>query len=79
VISPWARQNFVDHTLTDQSSILRFVEDNWQLPRIAGSFDAIAGPLTKMFKFNGHQGRAPELVLDPSTGQTIPPTRHRHR
>ena len=24
VISPWARQNFVDHTITDQSSIIRF-------------------------------------------------------
>ncbi|MEW5302291.1 MAG: hypothetical protein WDW36_005092 [Sanguina aurantia] len=29
VISPWARVNMVDHTLTDQSSITRFVEDNW--------------------------------------------------
>ena len=30
----------VDHTLTDQSSIIRFVEDNWRLARIPGSFDA---------------------------------------
>jgi len=29
VISPWARTNFVDHTLTDQSSTTRFIEDNW--------------------------------------------------
>lgn len=29
VISPYAKVNFVDHTITDQSSILRFVEDNW--------------------------------------------------
>ena len=36
VVSPWARSNYVDHTLTDQSSIIRFVEDNWQLPRIPG-------------------------------------------
>ncbi|MCU1455188.1 MAG: phospholipase [Acidimicrobiales bacterium] len=54
VISPWARQNFVDHTTTDQSSILRFIEDNWGLGRIGdGSFDAIAGPLTSMFDFGG--------------------------
>ena len=33
VISPWARQNFVDHSITDQSSILRFIEDNWNLER----------------------------------------------
>ena len=29
VISPFAKQNYVDHTMTDQSSILRFIEDNW--------------------------------------------------
>jgi Phosphoesterase family len=29
VISPWAKTNFVDHTLTDQTSVIRFVEDNW--------------------------------------------------
>src|SRR5262249_29154950 len=37
VISPFARQNFVDHTSTDQSSILRFIEDNWQTGRIGNS------------------------------------------
>ena len=34
VISPFAKQNFVDNTLTDQSSIIHFIEDNWGLPRI---------------------------------------------
>src|SRR5207245_2174357 len=29
VVSPYAKSNFVDHTTTDQTSILRFVEDNW--------------------------------------------------
>ncbi len=42
VISPWAKQNFVDHTVTDQSSIIHFIEDNWlNGTRIgSGSFDA---------------------------------------
>src|SRR5262249_40400482 len=31
VISPYAKDNFVDHSVTDQSSILRFIEDNWGL------------------------------------------------
>ncbi|HEY4410822.1 MAG TPA: alkaline phosphatase family protein, partial [Acidimicrobiia bacterium] len=80
VISPWARQNFVDHTLTDQSSILRFVEDNWKLPRIAGSFDAIAGSLKSMFNFKAQRGFAPPLMLDPTTGQARNPTTgHGHR
>ncbi|MEJ2399358.1 MAG: alkaline phosphatase family protein, partial [Gammaproteobacteria bacterium] len=32
VISPWARRNYVDHSVTDQSSILRF-ERQVKLPR----------------------------------------------
>jgi phospholipase C len=83
VVSPWSRQNFVDHTLTDQSSILRFVEDNWKLPRISGSFDAIAGSMTRMFDFQGRRGLTPDLVLDPNTGQPVgghlPPVRHSPR
>jgi phospholipase C len=71
VISPWARPNFVDHSITDQSSILRFVEDNWHLGRIGGSsFDAIAGPLNGLFDFQ-HGPRAGKLQLDPSTGLVI--------
>ena len=68
VISPYAKANFVDHTLTDTSSILRFAEDNWGLGRIPGSFDAIAGSLTNLFDFaNG--GSNPVVFLDPATGQ----------
>jgi phospholipase C len=73
VISPYAKHNTVDHTLTDQSSILKFVEDNWRLPKIKGSYDAIAGTLNNMFDFHGNQGRNETLVLDPVTGQ---PTHH---
>jgi phospholipase C len=53
LISPYAKANYVDHALTDQSSILRFVEDNWLGgQRIGGgSFDAIAGPLNGLFDF----------------------------
>jgi phospholipase C len=72
VISPHAKQNYVDHTLTDQSSVLRFIEDNWDLGRIGGdSFDAKAGTLDGMFDFKGKE-KAPKLFLDPSTGETLP-------
>jgi phospholipase C len=74
VISPYAKANFVDHTLTDQTSILRFVEDNWSLGRIGGgSFDARAGSLADMFTFSqgdGDSHGANKLFLDPSTGET---------
>jgi phospholipase C len=72
VISPYAKINFVDHTVTDQTSVLRFIEDNWNTGRIGGgSFDAIAGPITNMFDFSG-VGIPPSkrrLILNPSTGE----------
>ncbi|MBS0421607.1 MAG: alkaline phosphatase family protein [Proteobacteria bacterium] len=36
MVSPWSKVNYVDHTLTDQSSLLRFIEDNWGLDYIDG-------------------------------------------
>jgi len=67
VISPFAKVNYVDHTVTDQSSILRFIEDNWNLGRIGdNSTDAIAGSLLGMFKFQG--AAAKPVILDPGTG-----------
>jgi phospholipase C len=69
VISPWARPNFVDHNVTDQSSVLRFIEDNWDLGRLGSqSTDAIAGSMMNMFDFNEHHVRAPKLILNPVTG-----------
>ncbi len=68
VISPWAKRNFVAHTLSDQSSIIRFIEDNWRLPRISGSFDAIAGTLNNMFNFSTANPNR-KLFLNPTTGQ----------
>jgi phospholipase C len=68
VVSPFAKSNFVDNTVTDQSSILRFIEDNWNLGRIGdASFDSKAGSLEGMFDF--HKPNAKRLFLDPSTGQ----------
>jgi phospholipase C len=69
VISPWARHGQIDHTLTDLSSIDKFIEDNWGLSTIPGSFDAIAGSLNKLFSFRDHRGVNPKLLLDPVTGQ----------
>ncbi len=68
VISPYAKQNYIDHRATDQSSILRFIEDNWELGRIGNdSSDVKAGTLSGFFDFDG-DSKAPKLILDPSTG-----------
>jgi phospholipase C len=72
VISPFARQGKVDHTLTDITSILKFAEDNWKLGTINGSFDSIAGSLNGMFDFRGERGdNSKKLYLDPITGQPV--------
>jgi hypothetical protein len=62
--------------LTDQSSITRFVEDNWILPRISASTDATAGSLDGLFDFGqshgqsgGHPPTDEPFVLDPQSGR----------
>ena len=77
VISPCAAQNTVDSNLSDQSSILNFIEYNWHLPSISGSFDqalkaqdrkeGIPFDLAGLFDFR--RCDAPALQLDPASGE----------
>jgi phospholipase C len=70
VISPFSKQNFVDSTRTDQSSIAKFIEDNWRLGRLGnGSYDAVAGTLNHMFNF--HDPEFGKVILDPTTGAVV--------
>jgi phospholipase C len=73
VISPWAKKNFIDSTVTDQSSITRFIEDVFLSgTRLGGgSTDATAGSLMNMFNFTTTNGVLPNpnvVVLSPTTG-----------
>lgn len=71
VISPYAKRNFVASSVSDQSSIIQFVEDNWNLSRVGnGSYDAIAGTLSNMFDFSKGYQNSP-LILDPATGEPV--------
>ena len=69
VISPYSKQNFVDGTFTTQSSVVRFIEDNWLGGERIGSDsnDNWAGTLTNMFDFSHPHGG--QYQLDPSTGE----------
>jgi len=71
VISPWTRPNVVDHTITDQSSMIRFVEDNWLGgQRIgAGSFDGIANSISSMFTFVQSSTCSRTVILDDQSGE----------
>jgi phospholipase C len=75
VISPWAKQNFVDHSLTDQSSIIAFIEENFGTGQVGGgSSDAYAGSVMNMFDFSRHgddPGPDRALLLDDATGQPL--------
>lgn len=50
VISPYAKHGHVSHELAEFSSVLRFMEDNWSLPRLAER-DRDATPLLDSFDF----------------------------
>jgi phospholipase C len=70
LVSSWAKPNYVDNTVTDQTSILRFIEDNWKLGRIGGgSFDSLANPINSMFDFTKSTPQnAVPVILSPTTG-----------
>ena len=81
VISPYAKHNHVDHNLSDQTSIINFIEYNWRLPGIPGSADQVLASTNKkegipfdlagMFNFDGAVNS--KLILDPGTGQPVKP------
>ena len=72
VVSPMAKHNFVDGTVTTQTSVVRFIEDNWlNGQRIGdGSADEWTASLNQMFDFRQHANRT--LFLDPTTGEPQP-------
>jgi phospholipase C len=77
VISPCAAPDHVDHNLSDQTSIVNFIEYNWRLPSIPGSYDqalqatdnaeGVPFDLAGLFDFSNCD--QPALPLDPASGQ----------
>ena len=51
VISPYAKEGFVSHELGEFSSVLRFIEDNWELTQLTHR-DRDATPLLSAFDFD---------------------------
>jgi phospholipase C len=71
VISPYARKNYVSHSLTDLTSVTRFIEDNWSLGRLGDqSFDALAGSMLDLFDFASVPHAKP-LILDETSGVVV--------
>ena len=71
VISPYANFDYVDDTLTNQASIINFIEANWSLGYIDGptapangqaSFDRLSGSLNGLLNFNNPPNTTPVLL-----------------
>ena len=61
VISPWAKRNAVDHTLTDQSSIAAVHRGQLGPEPHPGKCRRIAGSLDGLFDFAAKKGKRPRL------------------
>ncbi|MBM4792051.1 alkaline phosphatase family protein [Streptomyces sioyaensis] len=76
VISPYSKVNKIDHTRTEQTSIIKFIEHNWHTGQIGdASFDARAGSLNGMFDFRHPNNKQVLLNADGSV-QSVGPLRH---
>jgi phospholipase C len=73
VISPFAKANFVDHSVTNQTSVTTFIEDNWLASKRlgGGSFDAYSNSITNMFDFTSKVGKNKAIFIDPGSGDIV--------
>jgi phospholipase C len=74
VISPYTQENYVSSNLTDTTSVVKFIEDNWlKGERIPDSFDAVSNSLDAaggVLDFNAKPHFTP-LILNPTTGAVV--------
>jgi phospholipase C len=76
LISPYAKQGYVDHTQLDFTSILKFIEDNYQLQPLA-TRDASANSFADAFDFSRSPAPA-AFVSGGVAGTTSRATPRRH-
>jgi phospholipase C len=89
VISPYSVPNYVDHSLINQASVIRFIEDNWGLGRIdatapangVGSYDRQSNSIVGMMNLNNPPNTSPLLLTckgdyaaSPSAACQVDPT-----
>jgi phospholipase C len=59
VVSPYAKQGYVDHTYNDHVSLLKFIEKNWDLPTISSrSRDNLPNPIAAGDAYRPQNGPA---------------------
>jgi phospholipase C len=60
LVSPYAREGFIDNTRLDHTSSLKFIENNWSIPPLAWR-DAAANDLVSAFDF-AQPARQPAFI-----------------
>ncbi len=63
LVSPYARAHFIDHTTLDFTSILKFIEQNWNVAPLS-RLDATAGSMMGAFDFSQPPRPASVIPLD---------------
>jgi len=66
VVSPWARHGFIDHTVSDHTSTLAFIEKLFGLPPVAHR-DAVANNMMEAFDFSQHVVKRPVVPVGQPT------------
>jgi phospholipase C len=67
VVSPWARPDYVSHTVYDHTSVLRLVESKWNLPALS-SRDANANDMLDCLDL-----RRPSFLVPPALKPAVVP------
>jgi phospholipase C len=86
VISSYAKSNYISHKVTDQTSPIKFIEDNWHTGGIPDtltqdSYDQVAGSVNDMFDFDNHGSTtkvcfnlgSPTAYTPGTVGTVVPP------
>jgi phospholipase C len=61
VISPFAKKNYVSHTVADFTAILKFIETRYSLPALTKR-DAAQMDMTEFFNFNSPPWMSPPAL-----------------
>ena len=70
IVAPFARRGYVDHTVFDHTSVLRFIEWRWKLDPLTER-DATAANLAEALDFSNRSLDASAYVVDPAPEPTI--------
>src|SRR5437867_3771340 len=71
VVSPYAKQHFVSHSVHDHTSILHFIETRFGLPSLTNR-TALADPMLEFFDFNNPAFTTPPSLITPPVDTNRP-------